>query len=63
MTYRFIRQHEAEYDVQVMCRALGVSRSGYYTWRQRGETTQAEQRKTTLLRQIEQVFATSTPNQ
>jgi Transposase and inactivated derivatives len=59
MTYRFIRQHETAYDVQVMCRALGVSRSGYYAWRQRGETTQPEQRKTTLLRQIERVFAAS----
>jgi hypothetical protein len=63
MTYRFIRQHEAEYGVQMMCRTLGVSRSGYYAWRQRSETTQAEQRKVVLLRQIEQVFATSTPNQ
>jgi putative transposase len=59
MTYRFIRQHEAEFDVQLMCRALGVSRSGYYAWRQRGETTQGEQRKTALLRHIQQVFAAS----
>lgn len=59
MTYRFVRQHEAEYDVQVMCRVFGVSRSGYYAWRQRGETTQAEQRQTVLLRQIQQVFVAS----
>ena len=59
MTYRFIRQHEGAYDVQVMCRALDVSRSGYYAWRQRGETTQVEQRKGVLLRQIQQVFGAS----
>lgn len=45
--------------MQVMCRALSVSRSGYYAWRQRGETTQPEQRKTTLLGHIQQVFAAS----
>ena len=59
MTYRFIRQHETDFEVQLMCRALAVSRSGYYAWCQRGETTQGEERKTALTSQIEQIFAAS----
>lgn len=30
--YEFIKSHRLEYDVKLMCRALGVSRSGYYEW-------------------------------
>ena len=31
-TYAFIRAHRSEFDTAVMCRVLGVSRSGYYEW-------------------------------
>jgi putative transposase len=30
--YEFIRAHRREYEVQTMCRALGVSPSGFYEW-------------------------------
>lgn len=33
--YAFIKAHREEYDVKVMCNALGVSRSGYYAWLRR----------------------------
>lgn len=30
--YAFIKDHQNEFGVAAMCRALGVSRSGYYEW-------------------------------
>ena len=35
MRYAFIDAHRQEFDVQVMCHVLHVSRSGYYAWRKR----------------------------
>jgi transposase InsO family protein len=33
--YQFIEKQTAEYEIAVLCQALGVSRSGYYDWRKR----------------------------
>lgn len=30
--YAFIKAHRREYDIDLMCRTLGVARSGYYAW-------------------------------
>lgn len=35
MTYDFMHRHAAQFSLAGMCRALSVSRSGYYAWRHR----------------------------
>ena len=35
MKYAWIKQHEAEFSANVMCRFMSVSRSAYYAWRVR----------------------------
>jgi transposase InsO family protein len=49
-TYRFIANEATTYPVAILCRALGVSRSGYYAWKER--PTRQDQ----LAPQVEEVF-------
>jgi putative transposase len=39
--FRFVEQEKARYPVRILCSALGVSPSGYYTWRSRGPSARA----------------------
>ncbi len=41
MSYGFIRDHVANYPIEVMCEVLAVSRSGYYAWASRPESARA----------------------
>lgn len=61
MRYTFIRAHEREFRVAMMCRALAVSRSGYYGWRHRAPSARAAA-NARLLARIREVHATSREN-
>lgn len=37
----FMRDHVAEFPIEVMCETLGVSRSGYYAWARRAESARS----------------------
>jgi len=39
--YQFIKAHQSQYHVRVMCRVLGVAPSGYYKWLQQPTSNHA----------------------
>jgi putative transposase len=53
-----IERRDQTLSVGAMCKALAVSSSGYYAWRNR-EPSAHQQRDTWLAQQIKQVFETS----
>src|SRR5215218_1974255 len=56
--YQFIATHASEYPVTLLCRVLGVVRSGYYAWRVRSVSAR-ELRDQQQMRQIQTIFAES----
>jgi transposase InsO family protein len=48
--FQFIAAEKARYPIQVLCRCLGVTRSGYYAWRQRPLSARARQDARLVLR-------------
>ena len=58
MKYQFIANHYAEFKITVMCRVLGVSRSGYYAWGKR-PTSVRKMADQSLTEQIEVIHQKS----
>lgn len=58
MKYTFIAAHRGEFRVELMCRVLGVKRSGYYAWCKRKPSTR-EQKNVALLAMIQQEYEKS----
>lgn len=54
MRYRFIEQKRLSYPVGRLCRVMQVSRSGFYAWRRRPKSNQAQQDEA-LTRQIQRI--------
>ena len=43
MKFAFIRAEKASFPIAMMCRALGVSRSGYHAWAKRAPSKRARE--------------------
>jgi putative transposase len=56
--YQFIAAEQAHHPVALVCRVLGVSRSGYYAWRQRRPSPRSTA-DDALRRTIRQIHTTS----
>lgn len=56
MRYRFIEKHEGKFGIKRLCAMLDVSRSGYYAWRSRPESSRAGEDRV-LLKLIRAAFA------
>lgn len=39
MRFAFVEQHRGEFRLDVMCRVLGITKSGYFAWRGRPKST------------------------
>jgi putative transposase len=59
--FAFIQQHAEEFPVDVLCAVLEVSRSGYYAWRDRPASSQA-QRREELVERIQAAHVDSQKN-
>ena len=56
MRYRFIDDHRGVWPIGVQCDVLEVARSGYYAWRKRPPSAQA-QRRAELTNRIQEIHA------
>jgi putative transposase len=58
LAYEFIKAHRDRYNVQTLCRVLGVAPSGYYEWLQQPISNRAQE-NARLLRLIWAAFVAS----
>ena len=56
MRFEFIKEHQEEFEVSVMCDVLEVSHSGFYAWCERPVSERALANEA-LLVEIKRVFA------
>lgn len=56
MSYGFVQAHEGRYGVTQMCRVLGLSRAGYYSWRRCPESRRVREDRR-LRVEIRSIFA------
>jgi putative transposase len=56
--YQFVDAHASEYPVTLLCRVLGLARSGYYLWRVRSVSAR-KARDQQLTSQIQPLFTDS----
>jgi len=56
--YGFIKAHDNRHSISDLCRCLCVSRSGYYAWRSRPESSRVQNNKA-LLEHIRRIHASS----
>ena len=57
-TFKLIDAERANYPVAMLCRALGVSKSGYYAWRSR-PPSQRRRQNTLLTEKIREIHSRS----
>ncbi|MGV2876559.1 IS3 family transposase, partial [Macrococcus capreoli] len=53
--YDFIDKHRHEFRVTKMCEVLGVSKSGYYDWKKREDSSQ-QKRREALKKEIYKIY-------
>ena len=58
MKYQFVAKHQGRYPVRRICALLGISRSGYYAWRNR-KPSQREHHMQILINHIQQAYKRS----
>jgi putative transposase len=56
--YQFVAAQARSYPITVLCRVLGLARSGYYAWQRRQPSAHA-QRDRDLMQQIDAIFGAS----
>jgi putative transposase len=42
MRFRFINAEKAEFPLWLLCKVMGVSVKGFYSWRERGEKVETD---------------------
>ena len=45
MKYALINEHTSQFSITLMCKALGVSRSGFYKWKAKPVSKRLEKKK------------------
>jgi putative transposase len=57
--FKLIDAEKASYPISLLCRVLGVSRSGYYDWKDRPPSKKRDRENAALTEKIRQIHDTS----